>query len=381
MTICELRRGAQPKVAAVLAIVAIGLAAGGARAQSQAQRQRAVDLLREGNRLFEAGDYQGALARYQDAYALVPSPKVFFNVGQTQRALGRFVEGLESYERFLTEAKDASPALRLEAARRRAELDQATATIEVSAERNGSAIAGAPVFIDGRPCGETPLVRPVHVMPGLHTVVVQARGGAASVVTSVEVAAGTRGTVRAALPAPPGPAKESLAPSMTGTPAAGKVPGGSGEGAAVPVAAVSDRAASPPNSPSRFGVMVRADLDWKLAGAGAAAAFMFAVSRRVEIDAGSFVWPAGGRPVAGASLGGTLHLSRGRVRPLVAADAQLYFSGGVHPAARAALGLAFDLNQRVALILTGGVEHAFGSLPNGAPRTFPVPALGLTGRL
>jgi len=32
--------------------------------------------------LFDAGDYLAALARFESAYAKVPSPKLFFNFGQ-----------------------------------------------------------------------------------------------------------------------------------------------------------------------------------------------------------------------------------------------------------------------------------------------------------
>ena len=46
-----------------------------ARAQAPADKQEALGSLHEGNRSFDAGDYQGALSRYKQAYARVPSPK------------------------------------------------------------------------------------------------------------------------------------------------------------------------------------------------------------------------------------------------------------------------------------------------------------------
>jgi tetratricopeptide (TPR) repeat protein len=48
--------------------------------------------LKEGNQLFAIGEYQRALERYQEAYRRVPSVKLFFNLAQTYRLLGRDVD-------------------------------------------------------------------------------------------------------------------------------------------------------------------------------------------------------------------------------------------------------------------------------------------------
>jgi hypothetical protein len=80
-------------------------------------------------------------------------------------------------------------------------------------------------------------------------------------------------------------------------------------------------------------------------------------------------------------LGGTVYLSGGRLRPLLAADGQLYFSDGPHAAARAALGVAWDMAAHLSVLLSAGVEHLFGEASVATSKTFPVPAIGVIGRI
>jgi tetratricopeptide (TPR) repeat protein len=378
LTISETRRRwRRLALATLLALVAIGLGASTARAQTPAEKQEALGLLREGNRLFDAGDYAGALSRYQRAYAQVPNPKMLFNIGQAERALGRSVDALGAYERFLAEARDAPTALRAEAERHRADLEKATATIEVVAERAGVPAAGAQVSVDGAAYGATPLDRPVRVMPGAHQVVVEPGGGAPPLVVRVAVAPGGRATARAQLPVEPvRAAARPLSEPSAASPPTGVRAEKQPEIAATP---------APGGSAShrrRFGVTARADLDWRLEGAGAAVALTFSVTEQFEVAAGAFHWPASDNPINGASLGGTLYLSARRLRPFLAADAQLYdYNKGLQGAGRAAFGVAWDVTGHLALFAAAGVEHVFGSLPIVAPKTFPVPALGVTGRI
>src|SRR2546429_264639 len=78
-----------------------------ARAQTSEARERARALLAEGAKLFDDGDYEGALGKFEAAHRLVPSPKLYFNIGQAQRSLARDVEALEAFETFVAEAHDA----------------------------------------------------------------------------------------------------------------------------------------------------------------------------------------------------------------------------------------------------------------------------------
>ena len=64
-----------------------------------AAKSAAQVRLDEGTRSFEAGDYATALRKFEDAYRIFPSPKLWFNIGSSQRLLSRPVEALHAFER------------------------------------------------------------------------------------------------------------------------------------------------------------------------------------------------------------------------------------------------------------------------------------------
>ncbi|HXI60036.1 MAG TPA: tetratricopeptide repeat protein [Polyangia bacterium] len=88
-------------------------------------RRRAQAHLSRGNDLFTSDKFQEALVEFQAAYAAFPSPKLHFNMGQCQRALGHLQDALEEFRRFVDEARDVSPDLRREAERYISELQEA----------------------------------------------------------------------------------------------------------------------------------------------------------------------------------------------------------------------------------------------------------------
>jgi tetratricopeptide (TPR) repeat protein len=87
-------------------------------------KQSAQRHLDRGNELFRRDELGAALAEFQAAFDLYPSPKLRFNLGQCERALGHAEAAAMQFERFLAEATDVSPELRAEAQRY---LDQARA--------------------------------------------------------------------------------------------------------------------------------------------------------------------------------------------------------------------------------------------------------------
>jgi tetratricopeptide (TPR) repeat protein len=109
----------------LLALVLV--AAGPARAQSptgakeKEGKRAAQEHLTRGNDLFTHDRYAPALAEFQAAFAAFPSPKLQFNLGQCERALGHDDAAIDHFQRFLDEAKDVPPALRAEAERYLAE--------------------------------------------------------------------------------------------------------------------------------------------------------------------------------------------------------------------------------------------------------------------
>src|SRR5579871_187474 len=79
----------------------------GAHSPTAQDKAHAQALLNEGADLYDRGQLVEALGRFQSAYAAYPSPKLWFNIGQAERDLGRHVEAMEAFERFLADVKDA----------------------------------------------------------------------------------------------------------------------------------------------------------------------------------------------------------------------------------------------------------------------------------
>ena len=87
------------------AVAALLLAAAPrASAQSEGDKKQAQALQAEGLRLMQKGDNQGAVAKFEEAFRLVASPKILFNMGKAHLALGDQAKALEELQRFLDEA-------------------------------------------------------------------------------------------------------------------------------------------------------------------------------------------------------------------------------------------------------------------------------------
>lgn len=134
-------------------------------------KMRAQGLLSEGTAAYGRGDYATALEKFTAAYQIFPSPKLWFNIGQANRDLGRPVEAVAAFDRFLRDAGDAPPETLAEARRSAAELKTKLGQIQVIC-----ATDGAEVTVDGKQIGSTPLGEMVWTTPGRHQVAVQHEG-------------------------------------------------------------------------------------------------------------------------------------------------------------------------------------------------------------
>ena len=153
------------KVCGLGVLLGLLLAASTARAQSEADKKRAVSLQTEGVKLMQRGDNPGALAKFEEAYRLVPSPKILFNMGRAHAEMGDEVKALAELERFLDEAPYAPKESRDDATRRVEALRPKLSYLEVQTDDVGAAIS-----VDGVSVGAAPLPRPVVVKPGAHEV-------------------------------------------------------------------------------------------------------------------------------------------------------------------------------------------------------------------
>lgn len=77
-----------------------------------AHADNASALFDQGQARYEAGDYRGAIALFQEAYGLARDPVYLFNLGQAYRKLFDCVRATEYYQRYLAEATDADDAQR-----------------------------------------------------------------------------------------------------------------------------------------------------------------------------------------------------------------------------------------------------------------------------
>ena len=154
----------------------------------QEAKTKAQVLLKEGTALFEQGDPGAALEKFEAAFAVFPSPKLQFNIGQANRDLGRPVEALRAFEKFLSEAPDASSEARADARKSVADLKARLGRLEIEC-----GTTGVEVTVDGKPVGLTPLAAPVWTTPGRH----QVTGRRAQFTPAIEDVDVTEGRLRA----------------------------------------------------------------------------------------------------------------------------------------------------------------------------------------
>jgi hypothetical protein len=188
------------------------LAQAAAPAENPQAKAKALALLNEGTELYDKGDLADALAKFSEAYAHYPSPKLLFNIGQTNRGLGQLAEAMKAFEGFLAQATDAPEMMRAEARKSVSELQDKLGRLRIK-----STVPGAEVSIDGRDVGAAPIPELVWVSPGRHQVTAKHEGFTPAV-EAVTVAARSNQVIElvlqpisapAAIAAPPAPGPEA----------------------------------------------------------------------------------------------------------------------------------------------------------------------------
>ena len=160
-------------VSPLLVILATALASGLPAALADApDRSRAEALLKQGNTLYDRADYRGALAKFQQAHALFPTPEIELNIGLTQEHLRDLPAAASHFESFLGKVEREGNAARVRGIRQK---------LEVLRKKLGSitvvcTVRGAVVTVDGKPAGSTPLRHRLYVTAGRHSLVVIATG-------------------------------------------------------------------------------------------------------------------------------------------------------------------------------------------------------------
>jgi tetratricopeptide (TPR) repeat protein len=155
-----------------IAVFALGLllvaGAGLARADERKKDVFARDAFRDGVSYYEKGRFADALAAFKQAYALRPSYKILFNIGQVQAQLEHNAAALEAFEGYLAEGRAEIGGRRLEEIQREmARLAALVGDMEVDGPR------GAELWVDGERRGYLPLAGPLRLDAGEHLVVVR----------------------------------------------------------------------------------------------------------------------------------------------------------------------------------------------------------------
>jgi len=166
----------------------------------------AREHFQKGVAAFEDRRFGEAAEEFDAAYRLWPAYVVLYNIGQVDVALGRSVEAVDAFDKYLKQGASS-----ITAERRReveAEIDKQTARIGTLAIRTFP--EGAEVRVDGKLAGKTPLPGPARVDAGHHTIEAILADHAPRV-REVDVAGRAEITVELTLeavaaPAPPPPA-------------------------------------------------------------------------------------------------------------------------------------------------------------------------------
>lgn len=141
-------------------LLLLGLAAvPGGEEDVAARKEEAGRYLERGNAHLEAGMVEEALQAYRDAYDAYPSPKIYYNIAEAERELGRFVEAADDYQRVVDEVDPESPLVSA-AEEKLLDLDKQLARISVVTDPEG-----AQVRVGDRVLGTSP-VTDVRVEPG-----------------------------------------------------------------------------------------------------------------------------------------------------------------------------------------------------------------------
>lgn len=151
----------------------------------------------EGIKFADQGDHEQARLKFGQAWALLKSPAILYNLARSEQLSNHPVEALEHWRMFLKMGSDpkVTPEQKQRASENQQELTKKVGQIEVDAP------SGAKVTIDGKSVDWTANADPFPVLPGKH--VVEATVDGKTRTANIDCAAGlvTKATLNEA-PAP-----------------------------------------------------------------------------------------------------------------------------------------------------------------------------------
>jgi hypothetical protein len=163
----------------------------GASMNADEARADAQKRLDEGLKRYSKGDFEGARLAFAQAYAVLTSIDLLYNLMRAEVKSGHPLEALVHIRQLLRDPK-ATTEDRAKAQRLLEEASRVTGHVAVEAPE------GAEVVLDDVPSGEAPIKEPYDVTPGKHKVAAKAPNGTQRTIT-LDAPAGQVVTARFAL--------------------------------------------------------------------------------------------------------------------------------------------------------------------------------------
>jgi hypothetical protein len=188
----------------------------GAPPPNDAVTEIARQRYQEGVKDFDSGKWEEARAAFLQAYALKRSPAILLNLGLSELRAGKYYEDAGNHlQQFLREVPGAPADQRATAEKGIADVKRHSGILVVVVDANG-----ADISLDGATVGRSPLLDPVFVKPGKHTVFAVYQGKSSASIVEAKTGATVAATLSlgvAGAPAPvvvaPPPSTPSIAPS------------------------------------------------------------------------------------------------------------------------------------------------------------------------
>src|ERR1022692_9795 len=172
-----------------------------ALAAEGAPKGAAREHFQKGLAAFADQRFAEAAEEFDAAYKLSPAFKLLYNIGLVDVALGRSVEAVDAFDRYLKQGASAIPVDR----RREVSEEIAKQLARIGTVSIRTFPEGAEIRIDGVLIGQTPLPKPVRVNAGRHAVEAILAGHSAQA-REIEISGKAENAIEMTLDAIPAPA-------------------------------------------------------------------------------------------------------------------------------------------------------------------------------
>jgi tetratricopeptide (TPR) repeat protein len=155
------------------------------------EKEQARIHFQKGLENYTDGDYRTALIEFERAYALHPTYRLLYNLGQVAYELRDYTATERYFSQYLAEGKDEIPSDR----RTEVEQDLARVRARIASVSLTTNQPGARLFVDDREVGRSPLKESCRLSAGQHRIQAQ-QPGYSPVSRVIEVAGGDDVTFR-----------------------------------------------------------------------------------------------------------------------------------------------------------------------------------------